>query len=52
MARQALSAAKDDFTARVASRAAVAATLRRLTAECAAVLSQVAAAEGSSRPGE
>ena len=35
-ARQALSAAKDDFAARVAARAAVAATLRRLTAECAA----------------
>jgi hypothetical protein len=47
VARQALSAAKDDFTARVAGRAAVAATLRRLTAECEAARAQIAALEGS-----
>ena len=46
MARQALSAAKDDFTARVARRAAAAATLRRLTAECAAARAQIAALDG------
>jgi hypothetical protein len=50
-AQVALSLAKDDFAARLTARAAAAATLRRLTAECAAVLSQVAAAEGGSRPG-
>jgi hypothetical protein len=47
VARQALSAAKDDFTARVASRAAAAATLRRLTAECAAARAEIAALDGS-----
>jgi hypothetical protein len=47
VARQALSAAKDDFTARVAGRAAVAATLRRLTAECEAARAQIAALDGS-----
>jgi hypothetical protein len=46
VARQALSAAKDDFTARVAGRAAVAATLRRLTAECEAARAQIAALDG------
>ena len=46
MARQALSAAKDDFTARVARRAAAAATLRHLTAECAAARAQIAARGG------
>ncbi len=46
VARQALSAAKDDFTARVASRAAVAAPLRGLTAECEAVRAQIAALDG------
>ena len=46
VARQALSAAKDEFTARVASRAAVAATLRRLTAECEAARAQIAALDG------
>lgn len=47
MARQALSAAKDDFTAQVARRAGVAATLRRLTAECAAARAQIAALDSS-----
>lgn len=47
VARQALSAAKGDFSARVASRAAAAATLRRLTAECAAARAQIAALDGS-----
>jgi hypothetical protein len=47
VARLALSAAKDDFTARVASRAAAAATLRRLTAECAAARAEIAALDGS-----
>src|ERR1700722_19609966 len=42
-AGQALSAAKDEFTVRVAARAAAAATLRRLTAECAAARAQIAA---------
>jgi hypothetical protein len=46
VARQALSAAKGDFTARVAGRAAVAATLRRLTAECEAARAQIAALDG------
>ena len=43
-ARQALAAAKQDFTAGISARAEVAATLRRLTAECAAVRAQIAAA--------
>ena len=47
VARQALSAAKDDFTAQVASRATVAATLRRLTAECEAARAQIVALDGS-----
>lgn len=47
VARQALSAAKDGFTARVADRAAAAATLRRLTAECAAARAEIAALDGS-----
>jgi hypothetical protein len=46
MARQVLSAAKADFTAGVSARAEVAATLRRLTAECAAARAQIAAADG------
>jgi chromosome segregation ATPase len=51
-ARQALSEVKHDFMARLAVRAAAAAKLRRLTAACAAARSQIAAAEGNSRPGE
>jgi hypothetical protein len=43
-ARQELSAAKSDFTDRLAARAAAAATLRRLTAECAAVRAEITAA--------
>jgi hypothetical protein len=49
-ARQALSAAKHDFTARLAARADAAATLRRLTAECAAARAQIAAADGANPP--
>jgi len=52
VARQALSAAKDDFTARVASRAAAAATLRRLTSECAAARSEIAALDGEREAAE
>jgi hypothetical protein len=43
-ARQALSEAKDEFAARLAGRTAAAATLRRLTAECAAARGRIAAA--------
>ena len=43
-ARQELSAAKSDFTDRLAARTAAAATLRRLTAECAAVRAEITAA--------
>jgi hypothetical protein len=49
-ARRALSDAKGDFTARLAVRAAAAATLRRLTAECAAARAQIAALDGGSGP--
>jgi hypothetical protein len=49
-ARLALSEAKDDFTDGISARAGAAATLRRLAAECAAVLSQVAAAGGGNPP--
>ncbi len=45
-ARRALSAVKHDFTARLAVRAAAAARLRRLTAECGAALARIAAAGG------
>jgi chromosome segregation ATPase len=44
-ARRALSAVKRDFTARLAVRAAAAARLRRLTAECGAALARIAAAD-------
>jgi hypothetical protein len=50
-ARHGLSEVKHDFTARLAARAAAAATLRHLTAECAAALSQIAAADGGDPPG-
>jgi len=43
-ARRALSEVKDEFTARLAARTAAAATLRRLTAECAAARGRIAAA--------
>jgi hypothetical protein len=46
-ARRALSEAKDDFTARLAARAAAAATLLRLTAQCAAERAEIAAADGA-----
>jgi hypothetical protein len=49
-AGRALSAAKDEFTAGISARAGAAATLRRLTAECTAVLAQVAAAGGGDPP--
>lgn len=50
VARQALSEVKDDFTARLAARAAAAASLRALTAECAAALSQIAATDDGNPP--
>ena len=50
--RQALSEAKDDFTAAISARAEVAATLRRLTAECAAAQARIAAANGGNTPGD
>jgi hypothetical protein len=49
-ARQALSQVKGDFMARLAVRAAAAARLRHLTAECGAALARIAAAAGP--PGE
>lgn len=45
-ARQALSQVKGDFMARLAVRAAAAARLRHLTAECGAALARIAAADG------
>jgi chromosome segregation ATPase len=49
-ARQALSQAKADFTAQLGVRTAAAATLRRLTAECAAARAQIAALDGANPP--
>jgi chromosome segregation ATPase len=50
-ARQALSDVKEGFAARLAARAAAAARLRHLTAECRAALARIAAA-GGGPPGE
>jgi chromosome segregation ATPase len=49
-ARQALAEAKDEFTGRLAARATAAATLRRLTAECAAARARIAALDGANPP--
>jgi hypothetical protein len=52
VARQALSETKGDFIARLAERAAAAATLRRLTTECAAARAEIAADDGGNPPGD
>jgi len=46
-ARQALSQVKDEFAARVHERAEAVTTLRRLTAECAAAVEEIARKEGT-----
>lgn len=50
VARQALSDAKEDFAARLAARATAAATLRSLTADCAAARAEIAGADGGPHP--